>query len=49
LVATPFPVQDSAMLRRLALADALILRAPHAPALPAGAEVPIIRLDSLGI
>jgi len=34
LVVTPFPVQDSAMLRRLALADALILRAPHAPALP---------------
>ena len=49
LVATPFPVQDSAMLRRLALADVLILRAPHAPALPEGAEVPVIRLDSLGI
>jgi molybdopterin molybdotransferase len=49
LVVTPFPVQDSAMLRRLALADALILRAPHAPALPAGAEVTVIRLDTLGI
>lgn len=49
LVATPFPVQDSAMLRRLALADALILRAPQAPALEAGAEVPLIRLDSLGL
>jgi molybdopterin molybdotransferase len=49
VVATPFPVQDSAMLRRLALADALVLRAPHAPALEAGAEVGIIRLDSLGI
>jgi molybdopterin molybdotransferase len=49
LVATPFPVQDSAMLRRLALADALILRAPHAPPLPQGAEIPIIRLDSLGL
>lgn len=49
LVATPFPVQDSAMLRRLALADALILRAPQAPALEAGAEVPVIRLDSLGL
>lgn len=49
IVATPFPVQDSAMLRRLALADALILRAPHAPPLPAGAEVPIIRLDTLGL
>src|SRR5271157_2302125 len=49
IVATPFAVQDSAMLRRLALADALILRAPHTPALPAGAEVGIIRLDSLGV
>ena len=49
LVVTPFPVQDSAMLRRLASADALILRAPHAPALPAGAEVTVIRLDTLGI
>ena len=29
LVATPFPVQDSAMLWRLASADALVLRAPH--------------------
>jgi molybdopterin molybdotransferase len=49
LVVTPFPVQDSAMLRRLALADALILRAPHAPSLPEGAEISIIRLDSLGL
>lgn len=49
LVAMPFPVQDSAMLRRMALADALILRPPHAPALDAGADVEIIRLDSLGI
>lgn len=49
IVATPFPVQDSAMLRRLAHADALILRAPNAPAVPQGAEVTIIRLDSLGI
>jgi molybdopterin molybdotransferase len=48
-VATPFPVQDSAMLRRLALADALILRAPHAPALAEGGEVEVVRLDSLGI
>jgi len=48
-VVTPFQVQDSAMLRRLAHADALILRAPHAPALPEGAEVGIIRLDSLGL
>ncbi len=49
LVVTPFPVQDSAMLRRLATADALILRPSHAPALPTGAEVPIVRLDSLGL
>jgi molybdopterin molybdotransferase len=49
LVVTPFPMQDSAMLRRLALADALILRPPHAPPLPAGAEVPVIRLDALGL
>ncbi|MBV8617117.1 MAG: molybdopterin molybdotransferase MoeA [Acetobacteraceae bacterium] len=49
VVATAFPVQDSAMLRRLVHADALILRAPHAPALPAGSEVAVIRLDSLGV
>ncbi len=49
LIVTPFPVQDSAMLRRLALADALILRPPHAPALPEGADVPVIRLDTLGL
>jgi molybdopterin molybdotransferase len=49
IVATPFQVQDSAMLRLLALADALILRAPHAPAQPEGTEVSVIRLDSLGI
>ncbi|HUD62601.1 MAG TPA: gephyrin-like molybdotransferase Glp [Acetobacteraceae bacterium] len=49
IIATPFPVQDSAMLRRLALADALILRAPNAPALPEGNEITVIRLDSLGI
>jgi molybdopterin molybdotransferase len=49
LIVTPFPVQDSAMLRRLALADALILRPPHALALPEGADVPVIRLDTLGL
>jgi molybdopterin molybdotransferase len=49
LIATPFPVQDSAMLARLAHADALILRAPNAPPLPAGAPIQMIRLDTLGI
>jgi molybdopterin molybdotransferase len=41
---TPFPVQDSGMLRTLANAGALIKRAPHDSAHPAGAEVQILRL-----
>ena len=45
----PFPKQDSGMLRRLAVSEALVLRPPHAPALPAGASVEIIRLDRLGL
>jgi molybdopterin molybdotransferase len=49
IVATPFAVQDSSMLRRLAQADVLILRPPFAPALPEGAPIGIIRLDSLGL
>jgi molybdopterin molybdotransferase len=49
LVATPFPVQDSSMLRTLHQASALVLRAPHAPAIAAGEAVSIIRLDQLGI
>jgi molybdopterin molybdotransferase len=49
LVVTPFPRQDSGMLSLLARADALVLRAPHAPALPAGAEVEVIRLDTIGL
>jgi molybdopterin molybdotransferase len=46
-IATPFERQDSGMLTLLQRADALILRAPHAPALPAGAEVEILELDTL--
>ena len=49
LVATPFPRQDSAMLRAFAQADALVLREPNAPALPEGAAVPVLRLDTLGL
>jgi molybdopterin molybdotransferase len=49
LAVTAFPRQDSAMLRLLTRADALILRPPHALALPAGAMVPVIRLDTLGL
>jgi molybdopterin molybdotransferase len=48
-VATPFTRQDSSMLKTLARADALLLRAPHAPALPAGSAVRIIRLAALGV
>src|SRR3954454_15778326 len=42
LEAVPFEVQDSSMMRPLATADCLVMRPPQAPALPAGAEVPII-------
>jgi molybdopterin molybdotransferase len=49
LVATPFARQDSGMLRLLAEAGALVVRAPHAPALAAGAAVEVIRLDALGV
>lgn len=49
LVATPFAKQDSSMLATLARAEALILRAPFAPALPAGAVVEGILLADLGI
>ncbi|HEV7263703.1 MAG TPA: gephyrin-like molybdotransferase Glp [Falsiroseomonas sp.] len=48
-VATPFPLQDSSMLATLARADALILRPPHAPAVPEGAEVEAIPLGQFGI
>ncbi|HEY2133779.1 MAG TPA: gephyrin-like molybdotransferase Glp [Acetobacteraceae bacterium] len=49
VTATAFSRQDSGMLRLLVDADALILRAPEAPALEAGATVSIIRLDMFGI
>jgi molybdopterin molybdotransferase len=49
LVATPFPTQDSSMLKTLARADALILRAAHAPALPAGAPIAVVPLGDLGV
>jgi molybdopterin molybdotransferase len=37
------------MIATLARADALILRAPHAPALAAGAEAEAIVLADLGV
>lgn len=39
---TPFPTQDSAMLAHFARADALVERAPHAPAVEPGAIVTIL-------
>ncbi|WP_043339745.1 molybdopterin molybdotransferase MoeA [Belnapia moabensis] len=48
-LATPFPVQDSSMMKTLARAEALILRAPGAAALPAGAPVEVIPLGDLGL
>jgi len=48
-VATPFPRQDSSMLKTLARADALLIRAPHAPAVARGTPVRIIHLASLGV
>ncbi len=47
LVAEPFPKQDSGMLSRLAWADCLILRAPHAPPVKAGDRVQVMPLDAL--
>ncbi|WP_044560050.1 molybdopterin molybdotransferase MoeA, partial [Azospirillum sp. B4] len=45
--AATFPQQDSSMLSRLAAADCLVIRPPHAPAADAGAVVDIIPLDGI--
>ena len=44
LVATPVNAQDSSLMATLARADCLVIRAPHAPAAPAGSEVVILKL-----
>lgn len=44
LVATPFDVQDSSMLRRLADADGLIVRAPFSPAADKGSACRVLML-----
>ena len=44
LVATPFTVQDSSMLKTLAAANALIVREPNAPAIEAGAPCRLLML-----
>ncbi len=38
----PFETQDSSMMRLLAAADCLVVRPPNAPAIAAGATVPIV-------
>lgn len=43
-VATPTAIQDSSMLSSLARADCLIVRAPNAPAAPAGSVCSIVKL-----
>lgn len=43
--ATPFPSQDSSQQRLMREAGCLIIRPPHAEALPAGSVVPILLLD----
>jgi len=49
LVATPFARQDSGMLAFLAKAEALVLRAPHAPAVAQGEPVAVIVLGEHGV
>ncbi|MBB3234706.1 gephyrin-like molybdotransferase Glp [Phyllobacterium endophyticum] len=44
LVATPFPVQDSSMLKFLAEANGLIVREPHAAAATAGSTCDVMML-----
>ena len=44
LEARPFEKQDSSMMSLLARSDCLVVRAPHAPAAPAGAMVEIVPL-----
>lgn len=46
---TPARLQDSSMLATLARADALVMRAPHAEAVPAGSDVEVILLSELGV
>jgi len=46
-VVTAAAMQDSSMLSVLASANALIVRPPNAPAVPAGDDVPVLALDSL--
>ncbi len=49
LVAQAHQKQDSSMMKVFATSDALIIRKPHAPLLPAGAPCPILLLRPLSI
>jgi molybdopterin molybdotransferase len=42
---TALPLQHSSLIAPLAMADALLVRAPHAPALAAGSLVPTLPLE----
>ena len=44
-IVRPLPSQDSSLVAALVRADCLIVRAPHAPALPKGARVRIVPFD----
>ena len=44
LIATPFSIQDSSMLRIIADANGLIVREPFAPAAEAGDECSVLML-----
>ena len=46
LIATPVNHQDSSLLANLAAAQALVIRAPFAPAAKAGSSCEILRLPS---
>jgi molybdopterin molybdotransferase len=45
LVATPFPVQDSSMMRPLAKSDCLMIREPYEPAAKAGSACRIVKFE----
>ncbi len=47
-LATPLPQQDSSLVRTLAQADALLVRAPHAPPARKGDACRVLRLSALG-
>jgi molybdopterin molybdotransferase len=48
-VATPFPSQDSSLVKFLAHAHCLVIRPPHAPPGKSGEACRIIGLDGLGL